>query len=391
MPRKTDAISNEQYRFEGFDGPNTTPVPDLFFDELLTKLKEAELRALLYIIRRTYGFKRQKDYISFNQFLRGITTKDGRMLDHGCGITHRTTLIKALRSLEAMGIITSEKRKDEKGEHLTTVYKLRFKREQQDDDHTGYHAAIASKPENGVVRQTHHQGSASNAPPVVRQTHPQETVKQETGINLSNTRRISPKKKKEGVRQSNSQPGHPAIIELTTAQPAALEQPPELATKSRKAPSPMQLSRTAQPRALTRVYLNETREKSKKSTAQRPQQAGDLELIGSLLPNQHLQKPRPTATEAWQVLVDLLADISREFRDEAQLTESVSRAYHLMQHAKITDIGVFTAKIYEARAITKSRYATIKRRMPYFFSVLSDACGLKPRNTAQPPASGQES
>ena len=126
-------------------------------------------------------------------------------------------------------------------------------------------------------------------------------------------------------------------------------------------------------------------------TPQRPQQAGDLELIGSLLPNQHLQKPRPTATEAWQVLVDLLADISREFRDEAQLTESVSRAYNLIDKAKITDIGVFTAKIYEARAITKSRYATIKRRMPYFFSVLSDLCGLKPTNAAQPPASGQES
>jgi hypothetical protein len=64
----------------------------------------------------------------------------------------------------------------------------------------------------------------------------------------------------------------------------------------------------------------------------------------------------------------VIADLAREFRDEATLTESVSRAYNLMVKAGIKDIGVFTAKIYEARAITKERYGSIKRgRMPYFF------------------------
>jgi hypothetical protein len=53
----------------------------------------------------------------------------------------------------------------------------------------------------------------------------------------------------------------------------------------------------------------------------------------------------------------------------------------LMQQAKISDIGVFVSRIYEARSITKERYGTIKRRMPYFFSVLSDICGLKQKHS----------
>jgi hypothetical protein len=85
--------------------------------------------------------------------------------------------------------------------------------------------------------------------------------------------------------------------------------------------------------------------------------------------------------------VDVIADLAREFRDEATLTESVSRAYNLMGKAGITDIGVFTAKIYEARAITKERYGSIKwGRMPYFFSVLEDVCGQRRKPAFKPDA-----
>src|SRR5829696_4330472 len=83
--------NDDQFYFEGFENPTTTPVPDVVFDRFLAKLGEAELKVLLYIIRRTYGFKRDKDPISFNQFLRGITTRDGRVLDQGSGVRNRTT------------------------------------------------------------------------------------------------------------------------------------------------------------------------------------------------------------------------------------------------------------------------------------------------------------
>src|SRR5437764_12614630 len=151
-----------QFHFEGFENPNTTPVPDVVFDRFLSRLGEAELKALLYIIRRTFGFKRNRDPISFNQFLRGITTKDGRVLDEGCGIKDRTSLSKALKALEEKGIVQSEKGVDERGENATTVYSLRFK-----DSH------------GGVVGNSYHRGMET-PPPVVGNSYPQETGLQET-------------------------------------------------------------------------------------------------------------------------------------------------------------------------------------------------------------------
>ena len=99
----------EDYQFPGFSSPNTTAVPDVFFDELMGHLSEAELRITLYIIRRTFGFKKQVDTISFGQFLDGITTREGRVLDHGCGVKSRGHLSKALKSLVEKGVIIAVK------------------------------------------------------------------------------------------------------------------------------------------------------------------------------------------------------------------------------------------------------------------------------------------
>lgn len=173
MPRKPQA---DPLQFEGFESPTTTPVPDVVFDRFLSKLGEAELKALLYIIRRTFGFKRNTDAISFNQFIRGITTRDGRVLDEGCGIRDRTSLSKALKSLEDKGIIKSDKGVDERGENTTTVYSLRFKGEilpGKEGEEPNKH-----NPE-GVVGNSYHR-SMNNTPPVVGHSYPQQTGKQKT-------------------------------------------------------------------------------------------------------------------------------------------------------------------------------------------------------------------
>jgi hypothetical protein len=65
---------NDQKHFRGYSKPNYTPVPDELFDEQLPDLSGAELKVLLYIIRRTFGFKKERDNISLNQLLHGITT-----------------------------------------------------------------------------------------------------------------------------------------------------------------------------------------------------------------------------------------------------------------------------------------------------------------------------
>ena len=70
-------MSDHTPQFEGFYVPNSTQVPDTLFDELMAELSGAELKVVLYIIRRTFGFKRQSDTISINQLLHGITKKNG--------------------------------------------------------------------------------------------------------------------------------------------------------------------------------------------------------------------------------------------------------------------------------------------------------------------------
>ncbi len=97
-------------KFQGFDVPNYTPVPDALFDELLTELSGAEMRVLLYIIRRTFGFKKASDNISLSQMLNGITTKDGTVLDKGVGLSKKT-LLAAINSLEERDIILTERRR----------------------------------------------------------------------------------------------------------------------------------------------------------------------------------------------------------------------------------------------------------------------------------------
>ena len=113
----------EEYRFTGFAFPTTTPVPDQLFDELLSILSGAELKVLLYIIRRTFGFKKESDDISLNQMLNGIVRKDGTVLDQGVGLS-KPTLLGALRSLKEKNILLSERRSSENHGNEPSRYQL---------------------------------------------------------------------------------------------------------------------------------------------------------------------------------------------------------------------------------------------------------------------------
>src|SRR5260221_203403 len=120
-------MKREPFTFDGFEPANTTPVPDIVFDEVLTKLSGAELKVLLYIIRRTWGFKKATDAISLNQLQYGIKTRDGKQLDKGCGITRRDTIVDARNSLIEKRCIFAEKQMAPQGDHATTVYGIYFK------------------------------------------------------------------------------------------------------------------------------------------------------------------------------------------------------------------------------------------------------------------------
>ena len=129
LAQSNNSSSNEtDFHFNGFKSLNSTPIPDEFFDVLAVKLSEAELRVLLYIMRRTFGFKKTADAISLSQLTDGIRKRDGAVLDYGTGLS-RPSVLKAVSGLKAKGIITVEKRTGYDGRNEVNVYALRFQAE----------------------------------------------------------------------------------------------------------------------------------------------------------------------------------------------------------------------------------------------------------------------
>jgi hypothetical protein len=170
------------FQFEGFEPANTTPVPDILFDRLLKHLSGAELKVLLYIIRRTWGFKKDTDAISLSQFQNGITTKDGRVLDEGCGVKDKKTIIAAQESLETKGIIYSEKTKTDNGDYATTVYRVRFRAQgvvEKSNHPTQKGSGKIQPPRSGEIPLP---GSGKIQPRVVGKSNLQETVIQQTEL-----------------------------------------------------------------------------------------------------------------------------------------------------------------------------------------------------------------
>jgi hypothetical protein len=111
------------WQFEGFRSPNFTTVPDELFDDLIPRLSGAEVKVLLYIVRRTFGFKKERDNISISQMLEGIVKKNGERLDLGAGLS-KPTLCRALASLAEKKIIIATRQFDYNGGYLATCYQL---------------------------------------------------------------------------------------------------------------------------------------------------------------------------------------------------------------------------------------------------------------------------
>ena len=112
--------AQQRWRFKGFISPRYTQVPDELFDDLMAYLSGAELKVLLYIIRMTFGFKKDSDNISLSQICHGIKTREGEVLDKGTGLSLSTVQIALKGLLEKNCVITARNRSREKGDEPTT-------------------------------------------------------------------------------------------------------------------------------------------------------------------------------------------------------------------------------------------------------------------------------
>jgi Bacteriophage replication protein O len=170
-------VTAHQGAFPGFQFPTTTPVPDEVFDVLMPQLSGAELKVLLYICRRTFGFRKASDSISLSQIAHGIITRAGRVLDGGTGLSKRH-VINALKVLEKKNVITVTRTVDETGLNSVNTYSLNIHTSQD---------GVGTKSPQGVVNTSSPVGSEKSAPGVVNPSSPttnreQETVIQQTDI-----------------------------------------------------------------------------------------------------------------------------------------------------------------------------------------------------------------
>lgn len=160
---------SDEYRFPGFSKPSYTQVPDELFDELMPRLSEVELKVLLYVVRRTFGFKKDEDTISLKQMVEGIRTKDGRQLDNGTGLS-RPGVTKGVRGLVDKGVLIAIRNSSiDKGDQATT-YQLRFLQT----------PVVTSLPGGSQNRYAPPVYDVSSPPR--NSVAPQETVEQQTEI-----------------------------------------------------------------------------------------------------------------------------------------------------------------------------------------------------------------
>jgi phage replication O-like protein O len=165
-------VADNQATFPGFQFPNTTQIPNEVFDTLMPHLSGGELKVLLYICRRTFGFRKESDSISLTQIAHGITTKAGRILDQGTGLSKRH-VINALKALEKRNIITVTRKVDATGLNTVNTYSLNL---------LAMGGGVGTKSPQGVVQPTSPGVVNSPSPGVVNSSAPTKQREQKKEI-----------------------------------------------------------------------------------------------------------------------------------------------------------------------------------------------------------------
>lgn len=96
------------------------PIPSALCEYWLTELQLPHLRCLIYICRRTWGYRKEWDAIAIDHFVHGIKTRDGKAVDVGVG--YGETCVRAtLRDLEKRGFIEIQRRKTKANLYRLTI------------------------------------------------------------------------------------------------------------------------------------------------------------------------------------------------------------------------------------------------------------------------------
>src|SRR3954447_21323505 len=308
--------TTKPYEFAGFSSPNTTPVPDVLFDELLLRLDNAELRVLLYIIRRTYGFKRSTDDIAISQMVDGIRKKDGTILDRGTGMS-KGSVTRGLRGLLEKGVIVARRNTSKERGFEPTTYALKLKNEAQ--------------PLVSPMRQAPLVSPAN--PPLSHRRDIQQTVLQQT--DLSNIRTAAQKTNDDEPAGNDSEQPQATVSQLIdpidTVNPV--------------------------------LGITVVRE-------------GAVKPVGELI-NRYRQRLTTDERDELAAITATITLFAPEFGDKAPVKSSITRTCNLYKQSQLP-LSAFIAELYGVRSSVKdiANSRNIRNRMSYFFGLLEDRLGL---------------
>ena len=118
--------------------PNTTQIPNEFFDFYMAGMDEDMIKVMLYTLRHTFGYgKKNGDFITETQFIEGTVKKSGKRIDWGCGIGKPKDSFKAkaerlrrtIRKLEELGLMEVQRgsRRSSNDKYTTNYYRAKIK------------------------------------------------------------------------------------------------------------------------------------------------------------------------------------------------------------------------------------------------------------------------
>jgi len=318
-------------RFDGLYAPTYTQTPDAIFDWIAPFISCTELRVLLYITRRTFGFKKLTDAISVDQMCHGIVTREGRRLDYGTQLK-RATVLAAVKGLREKSLILTHHQSDADGGSRPTLYSLNIKQDPR--DHMGGIPSFIQENTPGATAKD--QGSPSLQTPGVYPYGPGGSRSMDAGVHEQ--RLQGPPLRTGGV----SAPGRRESTSVDTQQTA-----------------------------IQHTDLQE-RDHSKSSRGTPPDNMHEGHEDG------------PGHSKRTRIYSARISEVARElstlFHDHAHEQSNRTRALRLWADSGLDD-DLFVDMMYESRRVAQARgniarAATdgsiqgTKNRMPYFFSVL---------------------
>ncbi len=327
------------FHFEGLSDPNGTIVPDAVFDVLMPQLKDGELRVLLYIIRRTFGFKKASDNISLKQMVDGITKRDGEVLDRGTGL-RKSAVAAALQGLREKDIITVVRNTSVQRGYEPTTYRLRFKGDPVEEVISPEGEEINQAPMSGYTDKG---VSGYTDKGLSAKTDIQQTVLQTTVIQPSNIRKRS---------HADFSVDNSATYAVTPHRNGSAE------------------------RGSTEPETNFPTSVDIKDTGVAPVKEWGMEALGDIL-KKGRGRPSKQYGEERQMILAFIGDFAREFADKAELRSSVSRAYNIYKDSGLSPL-IYQDRLYQARIKTKENRSHIRTSpMAYFFACLETEAGLR--------------